>query len=90
MCASLPYLASCLFNCAAGAFDPPGLKLFLVSTVPGTFGGSSGLLWLDSLMHRTAPRQPLIVSHQPAWWIAAALFAAAYIAIIGRGINLPH
>ena len=24
----LPYLASCLFNCAAGAFDPLGLKLF--------------------------------------------------------------
>lgn len=86
----LPYLASCLFNCAAGAFDPLGLKLFLVSTVPGTFGGSSGLLWLDSLMSRGAARQPLIVARQPGWWIAAALFAAAYIAIVGRGINLSH
>ncbi len=86
----LPYLAACLFSCAAGVFDPLGLKLFLVSTVPGSFGGSSGLLWLDSLMPRGAPEKPLIVHRQIAWWIAAAGFGAAYIAIVGRGINLPH
>lgn len=86
----LPYLAACLFSCAAGAFDPLGVKLFLVSTMPGSFGGSSGLLWLDSFMPRSAPEQPLFVRRQIAWWIAAVAFGTAYIVIVGRGINLPH
>ncbi len=85
-----PYLAACFFSCLAGAFDPLGLKLFLVSTVPGSFGGSSGLLWLDSMMPRRAPGQPLFVRRQIAWWIAAVVFGIAYIVIVGRGINLPH
>ena len=46
----LPYYAACLFSCVAGALDPLGLKLFLVSTVPAAFGGSSGLLWADRLL----------------------------------------
>ena len=86
----LPYLAACCFSCVAGACDPLGLKLFLVSTAPASFGGSSGLLWLDSLMPRVAPQQPMIVRRQPAWWIAAAIFGAAYTAILGRGVNLAR
>src|SRR5271170_3822020 len=35
----LPYFAACLFSCAAGALDPLGFKLLLVSTVPAAFGG---------------------------------------------------
>lgn len=86
----LPYLAACFFSCAAGAFDPLGLNLFLVSTVPASFGGSSGMLWLDSLMPRAEPAQPLFVRRQPAWWIAAAVFAIVFIATVGRGINLSR
>jgi hypothetical protein len=62
----LPYLAGCLFSCAAGALDPLGLKLFLVSTVPAAFGGSSGMLWLDSLMPRKQPDEKLVVTRAPA------------------------
>ena len=83
----LPYLAACLFSCLAGAFDPLGLKLMLVSTVPAAFGGSSGMLWLDSLMPRSDPAPSLLVRPNPTWWIVAFLFAIAYIAILGRGIN---
>jgi hypothetical protein len=86
----LPYLAACLFSCVAAAFDPLGLNLFLVSTVPAAFGGSSGMLWLDSMMPHRQPAEPLVVRRQPALWIAAALFAAAFIAIIGRGVDLTH
>jgi hypothetical protein len=86
----LPYLAACLFSCAAGAFDPLGIQLFLVSTVPATFGGSSAMLWLDSLMPRVEPQQVLIVRRQLGWWIGAAVFAVAYVGILGRGIELPH
>lgn len=86
----LPYLAACLFSCAAGAFDPMGLKLLLVSTVPAAFGGNSGMLWLDSLMPRVAPKEPLVVCQQTALWIAAAVFAAVFIATVGRGIEFAH
>jgi hypothetical protein len=86
----LPYLAACFFSCIAGAFDPLGLKLFLVSTVPAAFGGSSGMLWLDSLMPRNEPKEHQVVSRSGTWWIAAAIFAVSYILILGRGIKLAH
>jgi len=69
----LPYYAACLFSCAAGVFDPLGVKLFLVSTVPAAFGGCSGLMWADSLLPSRPPERPLLVSGGPAWWIAAAV-----------------
>ena len=86
----LPYLAACFFNCAAGLLDPLGLKLLFVSTIPAAYGGSSGMLWLDSLMPRTPPVHPLTVSRAPAWWLAATIFATAYILVVGRGIHLAH
>jgi len=86
----LPYLAGCLFYCAAGALDPMGLKLFLVSTLPASFGGTSGLLWADSLMPRGPVERPLWVRRQPAWWIAAVVLGIAYIVVIGRGIEFAH
>jgi hypothetical protein len=84
----MPYLVACLFSCAAGALDPLGLKLFLVSTVPAAFGGSSGMLWLDGLMPDAKPGEGLVVKRAPAWWVAAAVFGVAYIVILGRGIKL--
>ena len=86
----LPYLAACIFSCLAGLFDPLGLKLLLVSTIPAAFGGSSGMLWLDSLMPRTLSAQPLAVRRSSSWWIAAALFGVTYILILGRGIEFAH
>jgi hypothetical protein len=86
----LPYLASCLFSCAAGAFDPLGIKLLLVSTIPAAFGGSSGVLWLDGFIPRPFPESRLVVPRLPAWWICAALFAIAYIVVLGRGIEFAH
>ena len=86
----LPYLASCLFSCAAGALDPMGLELFLVSTVPAAFGGSSGMLWLDSLMPRKKPEEALVVRRAPVWWVTAVVIGMAYIVVVGRGVELRH
>lgn len=86
----LPYLAAGLFSCVAGALDPLGLKLLLVSTIPAAFGGSSGLLWADELMPRAAPEQPLVVHWAPAWWIAAVVLGTCYIVFLGRGIQFAH
>lgn len=86
----LPYLASCIFSCAAGIFDPLGVKLLLESTIPAAFGGSSGMLWLDGMIPRPLPDTELVVPRQVAWWVVAALFGGAYIVILGRGIEFAH
>jgi len=88
----LPYYAAGLFSCAAGALDPLGIKLLLVSTVPAAFGGSSGLLWADALIPRTppAPEKILTVDRAPIWWVAAILLGACYIFFVGRGIQFAH
>jgi hypothetical protein len=85
----LAYCAAALFSCAAGALDPLGIKLLLVSTIPAAFGGSSGLLWADSLLPRATARRTLLVRRQTAWWFAAAILGGSYIAFIGRGIQFP-
>ena len=86
----LPYLAGCLFNCMAGAFDPLGVKLLLVSTIPAAFGGSSGMLWLDSMIPRPFPETPLVIRRQVGWWVFALIFGVVYIIVLGRGIEFHH
>jgi len=86
----LPYFAACLFSCAAGALDPLGLKLFLVSTIPAAFGGSSGLLWADNLLPAKPAERNLLISRQPPWWVAALVLGASYVVILGRGIKFGH
>jgi hypothetical protein len=86
----LPYLASCIFSCAAGILDPLGIKLLLESTLPAAFGGSSGMLWLDGMIPRPLPETSLLVPRLPAWWIFAAVFGVAYIVVLGRGIEFAH
>ncbi len=86
----LPYLATGLFSCTAGAMDPLGIKLFFLSSVPAAFGGSSGLLWADSLMPGDARQGELVVRRAPAWWLAAVIFGICYIVVVGRGIQLSH
>lgn len=82
----LPYYAACLFSCVAGILDPLGLKLFLVSTVPAAFGGSSGLMWADRFLPEEETADRLIVRRGTGWWIAATVLGLAYVAIVGRGI----
>jgi len=85
----LPYCAAGLFSCAAGLFDPLGIRLLFVSTIPAAFGGSSGLMWADSLVPRTPITEPtLFVQRDLAWWIAALLIGGAYIAVLGPGVRL--
>lgn len=89
--ARLPYYAAGIFSCIAGAFDPLGIKLLLISTIPAAFGGSSGLLWGESYMPPAVPGQPaLVVQRQQAWWVAAIVLGAAYVWFVGRGISFQH
>ena len=88
----LPYYAACAFYCLAGAFDPLGLQLLFLSTIPAAFGGNSGLMWADSFLPRTSSSTGhlLVVSRQPAWWIAATVLGLTYILVLGRGVHLAR
>lgn len=83
----LPYLAACIFMCMAGALDPMGLRLMVLSTVPAYFGGLSGLLWVDSRLPKTAPAVPLKVHPSYAWPIAAVLLGGAFLLTVARGFQ---
>jgi hypothetical protein len=84
----LPYCAACAFMCVAGAFDPMGMKLFLISTVPAFFGGLSGLLWGDVFLRGLpVPPQPLIIRRSFASWITALVLGALFVALLGGGID---
>lgn len=83
----LPYLAACGFMCIAGAFDPMGLKLFFLSTVPAAFGGLSGLLWGDVFLRGGPAVETLIVRKSVAAWIAAAALGALFVMVVGAGID---
>ncbi|HEY2858021.1 MAG TPA: hypothetical protein VGJ21_06370 [Terracidiphilus sp.] len=84
----LPYCAACAFMCIAGAFDPMGLKLMFLSTVPAAFGGLSGLLWGDVFLRGApAPAEVLTVGRSVAAWIGAAVFGVVFVALLGHGIN---
>lgn len=86
----LPYYAACIFSCIAGAFDPLGIKLLFLSTIPAAFGGSSGMMWADSLIPREESAFHLRVPRSPSWWVAAALLGTAYVVILGRGVQFRH
>ena len=84
----LPYFAAGVFSCAAGLFDPLGMELLWVSTIPAAFGGSSGLMWADSLVPRTSNTgRTLVVRRDIKWWIAALLIGGTYIAVLGPGVR---
>jgi hypothetical protein len=84
----LPYYAAGVFSSAAGLLDPLGVHLLFVSTIPAAFGGSSGLMWADSLAPRvSATGLALFVERDRLWWTAALLIGAAYIAILGPGVR---
>lgn len=86
----LPYYAACLFSCVAGVFDPMGVKLLLVSTIPAAFGGSSGLMWGDSYLRGAEGEQVLWVRRQVGWWVAAVVLGGAYVGVLGPGIRFAH
>ncbi|HZQ42761.1 MAG TPA: hypothetical protein VFA99_05885 [Acidobacteriaceae bacterium] len=88
--ARLAYCAACATDCVAGAFDPMGVKLLLISTIPAVFGGFSGLLWADVFLPKFSVERPLIVKPSRALWVAAIVIVALFVGVLGRGVEFRH
>jgi hypothetical protein len=86
-----PYLTAGVLACIAGALNPVGPLLILISAAAASFGGTSGLAWMWSLLY--GPRisssefQISEIGRSRRWIIAAVVLATGFIAGLGRGVK---
>jgi hypothetical protein len=86
-----PYLTAGVLACVAGALNPVGPLLILISAAAASFGGNSGLAWMSNLLHGT--RIPSSEFQMPeikrswGWIIAAAVLAIGFIGGLGPGVK---
>jgi hypothetical protein len=87
----VPYLTSGILACAAGALNPVGPLLILISAAAASFGGLSGLAWMSNLLY--GPRFPSTELQMPeikrtwGWVIAAVVLAILFVAGLGPGVK---
>jgi hypothetical protein len=87
----VPYLTVGILSCVAGALNPVGPLLLLLSAAAGSFGGNSGMAWMWSLLY--GPRIPSSEFQMPeiersrGWIIAAVVLAIGFIIVLGRGVK---
>jgi hypothetical protein len=87
----VPYLAAGILSCAAGALNPVGPLLILISAAAASFGGNSGLAWMWNLLR--SPRiassgfQMPEVERSRGWMIAAVVLAIVFIVGLGPGLK---
>lgn len=87
----VPYLTTGILSCIAGALNPVGPLLILLSAAAASFGGKSGLAWMWTLLRgrQTAGTELELPEIQRSlWWmVAAIILAIGFIAILGPGIT---
>jgi hypothetical protein len=87
----VPYLTGGVLSCVAGALNPVGPLLILISAAAASFGGHSALAWMWNLLH--GPRIPSSELQMPeiersrGWMIAAVVLAIVFIAGLGPGVK---
>jgi hypothetical protein len=88
----IPYLAGGLAFCAAGLFNPVGMKLVVISAAAASFGGTSGLAWLASWAAGMAstdqtPDPPVVLTRNRLWLVFGVASAALLLLVLGRGVR---
>ena len=84
-----PYLTGGFVSMAAAAFNPTSPVLIVTSAAAASFGGTSWLLWIGSIVARHppnggSPAPPL--RRDPGWIFAGAVALALYLAVLGPGL----
>jgi hypothetical protein len=87
----VPYLTAGVLSCLAGALNPVGRLLILISAAAASFGGHSGLAWMWNLLHN--PHIPSSEFQMPeikrrwGWMIAAVVLAIGFMRGLGPGVK---
>lgn len=90
---AIPYFCGGILMCLAGALNPTGPMLILISAAASTFGGTSGLLWATNWLKRGEmipygpSAEPLPLERSWPLIAAAAVTAVVFVVVLGRGIH---
>lgn len=88
----VPYLVGGALCVAAGALNPVGPRLVLVSAAAASFGGASALTWMTQLLwtprYPPVSRVPLAIERSSGWIVVAAVAALVFVAVLGPGLRL--
>ena len=93
---SIQYFAGGILMCIAGALNPKGMVLILISAAASTFGGTSGLLWTTNWLNRETmipygpPAEPMPIYKSWPLIVAACAIAIAFIGVLGPSVHLEH
>jgi hypothetical protein len=93
---AIPYFAGGILMCIAGALNPEGMILILMSAAASTFGGTSGLMWTTHWLNRGTlipcgpPAEPLPIDKSWPLIVAACAIAIAFIAVLGPSVRFAR
>jgi hypothetical protein len=87
--ASISYFTGAATYLVIGIFNPYGWTILLLSVLPSSLGGTSGLLWMFHYAPpaRTASGPGLYFARQKGWIIAGALATVIYALIFARTLR---
>jgi hypothetical protein len=86
-----PYLTAGMLACVAGALNPVGPILILLSAAAASFGGNSALAWMWTMVRgQPVPGNELQmpeIERSRGWMVAAVIVAIVFIAVLGPGVK---
>lgn len=87
----VPYYTTGILSCIAGALNPVGPILIVISAAAASFGGGSGLAWMDewlkgSLIPVSDFEMPPFKRSVP-WIATAAILAVIFVLVLGPGLK---
>jgi hypothetical protein len=93
---AIPYFAGGTLMCIAGALNPVGKSLILISAAASTFGGMSGLMWTTDWLNRGTlipygpPAGPIEIHKSWPLVVATCAIAIAFICMLGPSVRFKH
>jgi hypothetical protein len=93
---AIPYFAGGILMCIAGALNPRGMILILISAAASTFGGTSGLVWATDWLNRGRlipcgpPAEPMPIHKSWVLIAVACAIAIAFIAVLGPSVRFAR